>query len=251
MANPTTLVEPPRRQARRGGLFEVAEVIPGARLVLGADPVYNEEPCDVVFNDLGYCFNGAANPADKTYDGVTIGTAAVAPFGLGYGVDCFIGPGNAEDFHRRASSGLTQAEERAVEARLFTWLDAATAIPVADIETAIAAAEAGADADYLGLPVIHMTRGAAVIAASRDLIYGDGAGNLWTVNGTPVVASSSYGAAGVHSVWVSGGVTVLQGEIVATDVVKTDTNRQQALAERGYSILVDCGYRAEYTVTTP
>lgn len=247
MANPTTPVTPPRRRPRLGGLYEIADVRDNVgRIAVGATPVFVPEPCNMTFNEVGLCYEAPGDP--KTFDGVgATGQPVVEPYGLGYGVKCFIGPDSQEDFLRRARLGLEGIEERAAEAALYSWLEGAAPVPLGSLALAIAAADHEADENYIGQPVIHMSRGTAVIAASQDLIFGDGAGALWTINGTPVVASASY--VNNDAVWVSGDVTVLRSATVETPAVELEKNQQYALVERVLAIMVDCGYRAKYTVT--
>jgi hypothetical protein len=71
---------------------------------------------------------------------------------------------------------------------------------------------------------------------------------VWTVNGTPVVATWLMPD---DKVYVIGWPTVYASEIASAAGHALNTNREMAIAERIYAMAVDCGFRAVVTVTGP
>src|SRR5690349_2982576 len=125
MADPRVTINPPRRRPRKGGLFDVADVRSESRLGASVGVQYVPEPCDLAYNEVGFCYSTATGDATKTFGGLDQVVGTIPNFGIGYGVECWVGPDSESDFLRRARLGLEATEERAVEAALFTWLNAA------------------------------------------------------------------------------------------------------------------------------
>jgi hypothetical protein len=184
-------------------------------------------------------------PTDKTVGGLGSGASVVPNFGGYIGVECFL-HGTPDEYGPRASDALELAQDRFVEGVLWGWITAAAATGTATgLVAAIALAEENADVSYIGRPVIHLSRQDAVTAfAASALVVRDG--KLETANRTPVVASGAY-ATGI--VGVTGGITVEQSSIRVSPGLNYTKNTMLAIAERVYGIIVDCDYRAEYTVT--
>lgn len=189
-----------------------------------------------------------APPTDLVGGGLTAGAGIVPNFGAYVGVQCFIGD-TMDEFGPRARTQMEASQDRAVEAVLWGWLNAApnTAVTAASggLDEAIAQAEQFADANYIGEPVLHVSRHDAVRAGvlSPNPVSD---GKIWTPNGTPVVASSKYTSG---TVVVSGGIGVTQSEVIVREGLDITHNTMLAIAERVFGIAVDCDFRQKFTVT--
>ena len=182
--------------------------------------------------------------AEKVRDGINTLEGVGPVFGIYAGVECWYGGSEFEVDARRL---LAQGSDRAIEAALNTWLQAATPETAsASISEAIAAAENAADDEYVGLPTLVMNRGEAQLAFAARALEGDGTGNLWTASGTPVLASAEVTAGEVASV---GGITVLEGSPVSYLADRLEVNKQFAIAEQVIALIVDCNYVTVHPVT--
>ncbi len=234
----------PARQKRLGGIRSVASWVTNTRIGAAEGVVYVSDGCTFPVEAIGLCYtqNGTATP--KTGESIDSFNGIAEPFALYGGVECFIGPDN--DFAERARNVLIQGEDRVIEKRLETWALGGTAVVATDIVGAIAAVEQEADEDYLGRPIILMSRGDAVRAAAAMAIEYGIDGVPYTVNGTPVVASASVTSGTLFAV---GAVTILRSEINDIDTINHTLNTEWAVAEAVYAILVDCDFRvvADFT----
>jgi hypothetical protein len=245
MADPTFPVEPPTRTPRRGGIRSVAEFRQENRIGLGGTLVYVSPGCSLAVETAQLCYPSPATPqAEKTYDGIETLDAVVSAFGGYYGVECWL---DGEDYATAAREGLERGEDRLIESALNLWF---TALPSsgapATFTEAIALAEENADDNYPGAPIIVMNRGDAVKAAAEDALDFDREGNLWTPNGTRVLSSGRITA---NSVGVLGALTIVHTDVTVTNAPVLVDNKEFAIAERVYSILVDCNLAARYVVT--
>jgi hypothetical protein len=245
---PNIFVEPPQRKPRKGGIKSVTgEFVSLGRLGVGAGIEWISEGCTFPQAAPGLCY--VSNPVtdDKTFEGIEHGAGPI--FGLYTGVQCFIGPDN--DFDRRATALLEQGEGRGVEEVLWEWIMAEGGTGPAQTSwvSAIGQMDELADTVYLGQPVIMLSRFAAVQARAAKAIFGDEeTGELWTANGTPVIASS---AAPDNIAAVFGWPTVYAGETLTTRVLDHSVNLDMVIAERLYAIAIDCNYAHHYAVTVP
>lgn len=246
MANPTLYVEPPARAPRRGGISEVAEFRTDARIGLGAIPEFTSAGCDFPVDDVRLCYPTDADPqAPKVPDGIDTLAATVDPFGLYAGIECWLDGG--DDFLDRARNTLEQGQDRGIEKRLDTYLATLTDVDATSLTEAIADADNYADANYLGAPILLLNRGDAVRAKSVNALDQIGPeGTLVTANGTRVLSSSQFAEG---SVSIVGALTVLHTGIEAHWAPTVKSNTQLAMAERVYSILVDCDFAARFTVS--
>lgn len=247
MADPTITTQPPRRTPRKGGIVDVADFRTDDRLAAGVGTVYDADSCTVDLGEINLCYAPDVSPSAKVGEGIVTGDGIVPTFGGYVGVECFIGPW--DDYVGRARAALEQSEGRFIESVLGPWLTAGVAVAATSLADAIAKLEQHADANYVGAPVLHLSRQNAVLAASQFLIFADqdaSSGRLWTANGTPVVASGAYAAGDVR---MSGGITVLTSEITVTEGLDITHNTNLAVAERAYNIIVDCDYRTVATIT--
>jgi hypothetical protein len=187
---------------------------------------------------------GAA-PTDKVVGGLGTGASVVPNFGGYIGVECFL-HGDPNEYGPRAQQALELAQDRLIEGVLWGWITAAAATGTAvGLAAGIALAEENADVTYVGRPVIHMSRQDAVTAFAAGVLAVR-EGRLLTPNDSPVVASGAY-ATGI--IGVTGGITVEQSSIRVSPGLNYTKNTMLAIAERVYGLIVDCDYRAEYTIT--
>jgi len=239
MADATHYVDAPRRSPRRGGVRSVAEFRDAPnRLGLGGVVEYTSPGCQIAVGDVKLCYpSPAAAQPTKTRAGINTLTGIAPVAGIYAGVECFL---DGSDFEQDALNLLSNGSDRAVEAALNTWIQAATpGAAKTGVAAAIAAAENAADGAYVGLPIIVLNRADAEAAFAARALEGDGTGNLWTGNGTPVLASSQITAGKVA---VIGGLTVLISTPEVNRVQNYTYNKEYAIAEQVFALLVDCNY---------
>lgn len=246
MADPIGFVSPPVRHPRRGGIKTVADFVPAERMFAGASIQWTSEPCDFPLDLPGLCWGEEVVDPNKTTGGITTdGTGPI--FGLYKGVECYM-LGNDEDYKARATRALEQGEDRGLERKLAAWL--ATLDPsfvtYADLPTAISQAEQYADANYLGRPTLIMSRSEAVLAVAALVLANDQQGNIWTPNGTPVLATSALSEG--DPIYITGNLTVYTSVATAQLGTNLAGNRELAIAERAYAFGLDCGFIAAVAV---
>ncbi len=247
MAEPRVFVSPPQRQPRRGGIKSVVDnFITTQRLGAAGAVEWVSEGCGLPQIAPGLCYQANAPTGDKTFEGIEVGTGPI--FALYAGVECFLGPN--QDYDRRASALLDAGEDRGVEEALWEWATTTvgTAAPGTTWPQSIGALEEEADQYYVGMPVIMMARNDAVAARAARAIFGDEEGNLWTANGTPVIASAT--ASSNHAVIIGFPTVYASGSSVIQTTDHT-LNKAMAIAERIYAIAVDCAFARYVNVTTP
>lgn len=247
MANPRIYVEPPARSVRKGGIKLVANFVPMERGFAAEALEWVSASCTEPQRAPGLCwgepFVGTKTPGEPyDYESTPI-------FALYAGVECFLNVGSDEEYAAEARSVLEAGEDRPIEEFLFNYLVNENPNPG---ETATGWVDAIAQADNLidgyipGGAMLVMNRGDAVRARAASALDGDKDGNLWTANGTPVIASYKV-TAGQFA--VTGAITVWHSDIVVTNAEDVVTNRAMAIAERAYAIGIDCGAWATFTVT--
>lgn len=243
MADASYYVDAPRRSPRRGGIRTVAEFRTAEdRLGMGGVVEYTSPGCQIAVGEVALCYPSPADAQDpKLRDGIHTleGIAPVA--GIYAGVECFLG---GSDFEADALRLLEGGSDRAIEKGLQTFLATQTPVEIGGVNNAILFAETDADRNYVGLPVIVMNRGDAGYALAQRFIEGDGTGNLWTGNGTPVLATSQMPS---NSLAVLGGLTVLLTNPTVNRVQNYTLNTEYAIAEQVFAILVDCNYVKTYS----
>lgn len=246
MANPTLYVEPPARAPRRGGISEVAEFRTDNRIGLGALPEFTSAGCEFPVDDVRLCYPTDGDPqATKEPAGIETLESAVPPFGLYSGVECWLDGG--DDFLDRARDALEQGQDRGIESRLDTWLESLTATASTSLAEAVADAEQYADENYLGAPILVLNRADLVRAKASGVFDHIGPeGVVVTANGTRVLASSQITAG---SVSIVGALAVLHTNVEAHWAPTVTSNTQLAMAERVYSIIVDCDFAARFEVS--
>lgn len=247
--SPTIDVEPLTRVPRRGGIKSILEFQSAPRLGVGSTIQWLSDGCGFPKEAPGLCYATTPVTGDKTYDGLTIGEGPV--FALYAGVECYLGAD--VEYDNRARELLELGEARGVEEVLW---DTATAIsgPGIDVTTiieAIARVEEHADENYVGQPVLLMSRASAVRAYANRVLEGDHLGHLWTANGTPVVTTA---AASNNDVVAIGFPSVFASDITVAQTHDHIVNREMAIAERIYALGIDCEYAARWNApitTTP
>lgn len=247
MADATHYLEtPPRRSPRRGGIRSVAEFRDGGnRLALGGVIEYTSPGCGIAVGDVELCYpSPTGTQAEKVRAGIDTLEGVGPVFGAYAGIECWLG---GSDFEADAIRLLDQGVDRAIEAALNTWVQAATPEAAeASLVEAIAVAENEADAEYVGLPTLLLNRGDAQRAFTAGALEGDGTGMLWTASGTPVLASAALEEG---SVAITGGITVLEGLRKVFRTERLTLNKEFAIAEQVFGIVVDCDYVAVIPVT--
>jgi hypothetical protein len=245
MSNPTTTVPTPVRKDRRGGIKSVVgDFVPAERLAVATNLQWVADNCDFPKAAPGLCYAVTPVEGNKEFGGLAVGDGPV--FALYAGVQCYLG--NDTDYEDRARAQLESGEGRGVEEVL--WEYGMTAGGTGPAQTswvaAIGQADEAADTLYVGRPIIMMSRFAAVQARAAKALFGDEEGNLWTANGTPVIASA---AAPDDTLIVFGWITVYASPLIATTAPNPILNQEMALAERAYGIAVDCSFALHYAVT--
>lgn len=191
-------------------------------------------------------------PAPLTGDETAQYTTIGDPFARYAGVQCFIGGDKDESFESQARRKFEGLEDRAVEAVLADWAgDAPSPGTATSIAAAVGVAEEHADMNYVGQPVLIMSRLAADLAFAARVLTREN-GRLVSPNGTPVLASGVI-VAGDEPDLIA---IIGQPEVWATRVMTHQapdlaTNIDLAIAMRLFAIGVDCGYRYAVTVTAP
>jgi hypothetical protein len=249
MANPTILVPAPHREPRRGGIKSVTgDFIPLERLGAAANIHYVSDGCVWPSLAPGLCW-GADPGGDKSFGGMDIEDGIGGIFAQYVGVECFLGAGNDVEFTDRARRQLEYGEAHEIEAGFVAWAAGGAAAGTgAGIANAIAAAEEYADQHYIGAPVLLMSRHSAVLGDAANALDGDGIGGIWTINGSPVVATWLMPD---DKIYVIGWPSVYASQIATAASHEIVQNREQALAERIYAMAVDCTFRAVVTITAP
>jgi hypothetical protein len=242
-------VDAPARAPRLGGIRTVASYVTVPRLAMGEAINYIAEPCDMPVPAIGLCYgpySGDNAPADKTSVGIGEGTG-IGPFPYYAGVECFLSTTSADEYAARARDILNQGFDRAVEYEFNVWASAHASFGgnVQTVTDAIVQAENTMDADYVGQPVIWLNRGNAIIAAAAQAIFPTLNGGLITANGTPVVASGKIDFA---TVFATGSITVLETDEQDISAPSPTVNRDWAIAERVFGLVIDCGLALRYPI---
>ena len=242
------LVQAPTRQPRLGGIKQiVGEFISEERL--GITPIaWEDSGCGLPKQTRATCYDEVVPIADKEFEGVD-GLTSIAPAFAQYaGVECFIGGDSVgASYTEQARTLLEQGEDRMVEQVLWDWISDAAAQTAASPAEAIAAVEQKADQEYVGRPVIVMSRATADAAFAAGALAREN-GSLVTPHGNPVLASGSVTDGAVAAI---GQPAVYATAIRSAIATNKGSNLTAAIAERVYAIGVDCNYVTLSTVDTP
>lgn len=243
------LVQAPSRKPRAGGIKDiVGSYVEEGRLGGPAGIAWEDATCGFPSPTQAGCYDTVTPAADKEFEGYGQYTSIDDPFALYAGIECWIGGDSEGDTYPvLARTKLEWGEDRALEAALVAWASASTGtVAAADLVAAIGAADEYADANYVGLPVLLLSRAqadAAFAAGALEFINGQ----LVTANKTPVLSTSA--AAGADGISIIGYPAVYASSILSRETVSPSDNLGRGLAERVYAIGVDCDFRYTVTIT--
>lgn len=239
MATPTTYVPAPPRTPRPNTSLHVLPVIdgvPGPHLSVQFIP----DPCAFPNPLPQDCWvtmgppKGTAKSFGDAGDGVASDT-----FGAYQGVECWLSGGLAE-FSGVAERVLRNGEYRIVDGALAALLSSITTGGTAagSAEELIGLLEAWLAAQVPAQGYIFLSPLAATYVAGAQLLVRNIDGTLETYLGTPVVIISEPSMATIA--YASGPVTIWRGPIVSSEAPEPMSNTGRALAERLYSIAIEC-----------
>ena len=247
----------PKRRPRLGGLKDIIDpFVDEPRITATTDFVWEDSGCSVSASATrAGCVDDVVADGDFDEDATGIGQfELIGPaFARFKAIRCFLGGDNDSDgtYEAQAIAALEAVEDREIEAVLWGWAEAATATSTASsFVGAIAAAEEYADRNYIGMPLMIMSRGSAQAAFEKGALSRKD-GVLVTGNGTPVLATGSVPDAEQDTVAVIGWPAVYVGKVVAAMATDHRYNTALAVAQRAYGIGVDCEFRYTATVTAP
>lgn len=188
----------------------------------------------------------------KLFD--TVGLIEGEAFFVYKGVHClYVG----EDYKAWAQRALESAEDRAVEEGfLRSVLAQASTIDLTptpgtavNLVQAVAIFERYAGLNYGGTPIIHAARSTVTYGLDQDAFTAKDS-QVRTKQGIPVANGAGYesnlGPDGTPAdpgeawLYLTGAVTLLQGEVGVHESTDYENNDRLALAERGWIPLVDC-----------
>ena len=251
MATPLTWIEAPARQKRP---YTSLDVIPIHEVsnehFVGYQ--YMADPCgfpSMLPQDC-YVTYGPAEGTPKGFE--DLGNPVVTDvFGAYQGIECYLN-GGVDEFRALAERMLLNGEHRVVDGRLVGLLGGATATTpaaAATIEGAIGLLEQYLALEVPGQGYLYMGPVAATFAVSKNLLIRNIDGSLETYLGTPVIVLTEPSAAG--TVWASGPVNLWRGPVVTTDAPDWTVNTARAIAERLYSLTIECGaWKTTFTAPT-
>lgn len=171
-------------------------------------------------------------------------------FGAYQGVECWLS-GGMDTFSGVAERVLRAGEYRVVDGALAALLATAAAGNSAGTATTVAQA-VGLLEEVLGSDIpaqgyIYLSPLAATMAAAAGVLAPPGlSGELHTYLGTPVVILTEPSMA--LTAYASGPTTIFRGPVVPSEAPEPLQNTGRALAERLYSIAIECDV---YKVTVP
>lgn len=245
MVNPRTLVAAPQRRPYQGGLLSVANVIDSADPHIAQGVEYDSLACAMPVPAPGLCWSTITFADGTTKDDVSapVTTQAQMTFALYAAVECFAYAG--DDYDQQARDLLTNGETVGVEAAFYDqYLSKLTPVtaPSANVVSAVGLAEQLLGAQYPGLGLIHMNRYVTNLAASAFVVGGG-----LTAQETPVANGAGYvdaltalAVTEQSELFATGQVTIWRSPIQVTKVTEPTLNTTLAIAERIYSLSVDC-----------
>lgn len=255
-----TRVAPPARKPRSGGIKDiVGSFILEERLTATEKVAWEDSGCGLPELTQAGCFDTTfelveGEVPDKTASGISVVDGIAPPFAQYAGVECYLGGDNdGPTYSEQAERLLEQGEDRRIEQVLWDWALATgtTALTdAADIVAAIGAVEEYADENYVGQPVIILSRATAVAAFAAGAIERD-SGRLVTANGNPVLATGAVPDDEQGEVAAVGWPAVYASQMRSYIAPNLRLNRSLGLAERAYAIGVDCAFRVTVGITTP
>jgi hypothetical protein len=188
-----------------------------------------------------YITIGPANGTEKTF-GDAASDVATAVFGAYQGVECFLN-GGLDDFRQVAQRILENGEQFVVDgqiaALLATTATATTPATATTVAGALALLEQELAEQVPAKGYIYMSPKTATLAASEHLLIRNLDGTLETYLGTPVVILTEPSM--VNDIYASGPINLWRTPIVAAEAPSITNNMGRALAERLYSLSIECG----------
>ncbi len=234
----TQTVTGPTRKPRLYDLRSVMEFEEDSRLGAFQAVTYDPEPCGTPRTTIALCWEDQAEKGEKTGDGTDWANAIMDPFVQYAGVSCYMGEG--QDFADRARAILDGGDDDEIGGRIAAWAIAnGQAVDVgAKLGDALANVEQAIRAGYLGQGIILVNaRTATILGESGGLSAKDGI--LQTPLGTPIAVSSEVGVGVVIGL---GATKVVHSPTREHEANDHRNNTALAIAERIYTVLVDCDF---------
>ena len=204
---------------------------------------------DIAQMTAAHAFTGGAGPAiaittitggvsPKTFSGYPTAVSTQV-FGVYQGIECWLN-GDVDDFRSVAQRVLEAGEYFAVDGVLSAQLAtlAVATVTSTNMATALAALEAKLAQSVPAQGYIYMGAAAATHAAAAHLLVRNLDGTLETYLGTPIVILTDPTIAVMYA---SGPVTIWRGPVNVIDAPNLILNKGRALAERLYSLAIECG----------
>ena len=252
MTIPLTYVEAPDREPRPNTSLDVLPITDvAASHFVGY--TYVADPCAFP-NPLPkdcYIQIGPTAGTAKTFGG--IGNEVITQiFGAYQGIECQLNGDMDGEFRELAQRVLENGEHRVVDGALAAILATAAAATTPATATTITSA-IGVLEQYLagqvpGQGYIYLTPLAATFAAANHLLLVGLSGELTTHLGTPVVVLTEPSM--VNVAYASGPVHLWRGPVTVNNAPNVTVNKARAIAERLYSLNVECGaWKITFTPT--
>jgi hypothetical protein len=244
MTTPLTWIEAPARTPRPNRSLDVIPVedVSGEHFI-GFE--YVADPCvfpNPVPQDC-YVQIGPAAGSSKSF-GSPNDWVATEVFGAYQGIECFLN-GGIDDFQAIAQRVLEAGDHHVVDGAITAMLSAGsgTALtpPTSDVRGAIAALEQQLAEQVPGMGYIFLSPLVATYAIADHLLDDDDMnhGALTTHLGTPVVILTEASMKAVA--YASGPINVWRGPVTVAQGPDLTHNKGSALAERLYSVAIECG----------
>ena len=243
MATPLTWIQAQARDSRPNTSLDVIPVHDvSADHFVGFQ--YQVDPCvfpGTVPQDC-YIQVGPAVGTEKTFGDASVDLTTEV-FGLYAGIECFLN-GGINEFRDVATRVLENGEYHGVDvvlqAAIGALATATTPTSGDNIVEVIGILEQTLATNVPGQGYIYLSPYLATLAVSESLLIRNLDGTLETYLGTPVVILSVGGTA-LGTAYASGPVNLWRSPINLVDAPAWETNMGRALAERLYSISVECG----------
>lgn len=196
---------------------------------------YEIDACGETYAEVDFDgFADCIRTAEKTFDeGLTFVDSIDGPLALLTALKCrpgAIGGGGFGDYETRARNRLHRVESRFLEDTLWTHINAGTSSTGATGVEATIAALLGAHIDDVNNPVLHLSVADAVKVAWKLDDY-------QAVFGLAIVVSPGYED---DTVGLTGSVNIWGGSVEVTTAPEETHNYIMAMAERMYTMTVEC-----------
>lgn len=238
-------VTAPTRQPRERGLKSIAEFDEDARIGASEVLAYEALPCGLPQGTVALCWEdlGARVPKDGTDAGW--GESIFPPFAQYAGASCYIN--DDDNFAEQARMVLEGGEEDLIVEKIDAWVTAeGTALTAqASATLALAEVEEALRDGYRG-------RGTILVSAyTATLLDAGGAlkqkdGEIMTVTGSRVGIVAGVPKTGVIGM---GAIKVVHSPMREYQAADHRANLDLAIAERIYTVLVDCDFAVRAAVT--